>query len=309
MAKSHPMTTPVEVVERICGLALLHPAYGCNRLEALLALEGRRVSAITIQKILNERELGRREAALAGARDKTARRAGRATAEQIAFLEKLNPCFSRAPHRERAAGRAALGRHFMVGTLEGHRPGLSARRGRHLWLLRVRLPARLEATGGGGGGPAQRRAAVLPHAGLPVTRRAHRQRPRVLRHRAPSVRALPGARRDRAPKDPGRLTPRTNGFVERFNGTVLGWSSFARPCTGGSTRASRPCRPTSTPGCTTTTTSDRISATATRADDPGTRSSVSSVKKVKRTPDRTQLIRCATVILKEAIDALAWPQY
>ncbi len=37
MAKSHPMTTPVEVVARFLKLALEHPAYGCNRLEAMLA--------------------------------------------------------------------------------------------------------------------------------------------------------------------------------------------------------------------------------------------------------------------------------
>ena len=49
VAKSHPMTTPVEVVARLLELALEHPAYGCNRLEAMLALEGRRVSSITIQ--------------------------------------------------------------------------------------------------------------------------------------------------------------------------------------------------------------------------------------------------------------------
>jgi hypothetical protein len=50
------MTTSPEVVARIGELALAHPAYGCNRIEALLALEGRRVSAITVQKILNARE-------------------------------------------------------------------------------------------------------------------------------------------------------------------------------------------------------------------------------------------------------------
>ncbi len=46
--KSHPQTTPPETVARH-RLALEHPAYGCNRLEALLSLEGRRVSAVTIQ--------------------------------------------------------------------------------------------------------------------------------------------------------------------------------------------------------------------------------------------------------------------
>ncbi len=47
--KSHPQTTPPETVARIKELAPEHPAYGCNRLEALLSLEGQRVSAVTIQ--------------------------------------------------------------------------------------------------------------------------------------------------------------------------------------------------------------------------------------------------------------------
>src|SRR4029077_5639946 len=46
-AQRHPMTPAPEVVAGIEELALTHPAYGCNRIEALLALEGRRVSAIT----------------------------------------------------------------------------------------------------------------------------------------------------------------------------------------------------------------------------------------------------------------------
>lgn len=56
--KSHPQSTPPETVARIKTLALAHPAYGCNRFEAMLALEGIRVSSITIQKILNENGLG-----------------------------------------------------------------------------------------------------------------------------------------------------------------------------------------------------------------------------------------------------------
>ena len=38
--KSHPQTTPPETVEKIKALALEHPSWGCNRLEALLRLEG-----------------------------------------------------------------------------------------------------------------------------------------------------------------------------------------------------------------------------------------------------------------------------
>ena len=59
-AKRHPMITPPEVVGRIAALAVLHPAYGCNGLEALLALEGHRLSAITIQKILDDQGVGTR---------------------------------------------------------------------------------------------------------------------------------------------------------------------------------------------------------------------------------------------------------
>jgi hypothetical protein len=33
--RSHPQTTPPELVERIVELTLAHPAYGCNRYEAL----------------------------------------------------------------------------------------------------------------------------------------------------------------------------------------------------------------------------------------------------------------------------------
>jgi len=56
-AKSHPQTTPPEVADRIGALALDHSAYGCNRLEALLKAKGHGVSSVTIQKMLNEREL------------------------------------------------------------------------------------------------------------------------------------------------------------------------------------------------------------------------------------------------------------
>ena len=59
--KNHPQTTPPETVERIKELALEVPAHRCNRLEAMLSLEGWRVSSITIQKILNDNGLGTRQ--------------------------------------------------------------------------------------------------------------------------------------------------------------------------------------------------------------------------------------------------------
>ena len=91
--KSHPQTTPPEVVDRIKALALAHPAYGCNRHEAMLALEGVRVSSITIQKILNENGLGTKVERWLALEQQNAEKAIEITPEQAAFLEKLNPCF------------------------------------------------------------------------------------------------------------------------------------------------------------------------------------------------------------------------
>ena len=59
--KSHPQTTPPETMAHIKQLAPTHPAYGCNRLEALPALQGRRLPSTSMQKTLNENELGTRD--------------------------------------------------------------------------------------------------------------------------------------------------------------------------------------------------------------------------------------------------------
>jgi hypothetical protein len=41
-------------------LAPKHPAYGCNKLEALLMAEGKRPSSVTIRKIRQNRQMGSR---------------------------------------------------------------------------------------------------------------------------------------------------------------------------------------------------------------------------------------------------------
>jgi transposase-like protein len=119
IAKSHPMTTPPEVAARIGELALLHPAYGCNRLEAQLALEGRRVSAITVQKILNDKGLGTRHERWLALERTNAEQVIELSAEQAAFLEKLNPCFKERHVESGRPGQLLSADTFMVGTLKG----------------------------------------------------------------------------------------------------------------------------------------------------------------------------------------------
>src|SRR5688572_12172771 len=86
--KSHPMTTPPEVVAKILELSLAHPAWGCNRLSAMLELEGTYVSSVTIQKILNEQGLGSRYDRWLALEKKHAEDAIELSAEQVQFLEK-----------------------------------------------------------------------------------------------------------------------------------------------------------------------------------------------------------------------------
>jgi len=116
---SHPQTTPPEVIEKIKDLTLAHPAWGCNRHEAMLALEGVRLSAITIQKILNEHGLGTKIDRWPALETRNAETAIEITPEQAAFLEKLNPCFRERHVESSAPGELLSADTFFVGSLKG----------------------------------------------------------------------------------------------------------------------------------------------------------------------------------------------
>jgi transposase InsO family protein len=226
VAKSHPMTTPPEVVARLLELALEHPAYGCNRLEALLALEGKRVSAITIQKLLNERALGTREQRWLALETKTASEPIELSAEQVAFLEKLNPCFRERHVESERPGELLSADTFMVGTLKG--------------IGRVYLHAVVDTYGSYAFGflhvskQPEAAVAVLHNEVLPFYRNLDLPVRAVL---TDNGREFCGTERhpyelylalnDIAHRTTRVGTPKTNGFVERFNGTVL--QEFFRP--------------------------------------------------------------------------------
>jgi hypothetical protein len=75
---------------------------------AMLALEGIRVSAINVQKILNDNCLGTRIERWFALEAMNAEKAIEVSAEQAAFLEKLNPVceFRRWPRLEQSYGTA-----------------------------------------------------------------------------------------------------------------------------------------------------------------------------------------------------------
>ena len=226
IAKSHPMATPPEVVARIEELALAHPAYGCNRVEAMLALEGRRVSAITVQKILNDKALGTRHERWLALERQNAERAIELTPEQAAFLEKLNPCFRERHVESGRPGELLSQDTFMVGALKG--------------IGRVYLHAVVDTFGSYAFGflhvskQPEAAVAVLHNEVLPFYRGLDLPVAAVL---TDNGREFCGTERhpyelhlalnDVEHRKTKVRSPRTNGFVERLNGTVP--EEFFRP--------------------------------------------------------------------------------
>lgn len=104
--RNHPQTTSPETVARIKALALQHPAYGCNRLAAVLGAEGRQTSAVTVQKLLNHQSLGKRRQRWLALEKIIASCSVEPTPEQLVFLRKQDSSlraryFARANHRDR----------------------------------------------------------------------------------------------------------------------------------------------------------------------------------------------------------------
>jgi transposase InsO family protein len=117
--KTHPQTTPPEVVERLLELAMEHPAWGCTRLSDLLALEGKSVSSPTVQGILIKHGLGSKYERLLKLEEKAATTPIQLTGEQVAAIEKANPCFRERHVESSAPGELLSQDTFHVGTLKG----------------------------------------------------------------------------------------------------------------------------------------------------------------------------------------------
>lgn len=87
--RSHPQATPSEVIERIRGLALEHPAWGCGRISAHLRLDGVSVSSPTAQAILIRHGMGTRMQRLLKLMERAAEEPNGLSLEQLRSLERL----------------------------------------------------------------------------------------------------------------------------------------------------------------------------------------------------------------------------
>jgi len=117
--KSHPQTTPPEVVEQILGLSLANPMWGCTRLSNQLRLKGVSVSSPTVQKILIKHGMASRYERLLKLEQKAVKEKIELTPEQVKAIEKANPCFKERHVESKRPGQLLSQDTFYVGHLKG----------------------------------------------------------------------------------------------------------------------------------------------------------------------------------------------
>jgi len=208
------------VVKKIVNLALKHPAWGCNRLERLLKADGVSVSSVTIQKILNKHDLGTRYHRWLALERRHAEGGIRLTPEQIAFIEKQNPCFRERHVESSRPGELLSQVTFYVGRLKG--------------VGKVYLHAVVDTYGSYAFGflhaskQAEAAVAVMHNDVLPFYASHGLKVGAVLTDNGKEFCGTPGhpyelylALNDVEHRRTKVNSPRTNGFVERFNRTVL----------------------------------------------------------------------------------------
>jgi transposase InsO family protein len=115
----HPFTTPPEVVERIVAMSLEHPGWGCVRLSNQLKLEDISVSSPTIQNILIKNGMGNKYERLFKLEEHVAGEAIELTPEQVMLIEKANPCFRERHIESSRPGEVLTQDTFYVGHLKG----------------------------------------------------------------------------------------------------------------------------------------------------------------------------------------------
>lgn len=117
--KTHPQTTPPEVVERILTLSLTHPSKGCKYISDLLKLEGPYVSGPTVQSILDKHEMGTRFQRLLKLEERHLQEGLTLSEEQIAAIEKANPVFRERHVESSHPGELLSADTFLVGQFKG----------------------------------------------------------------------------------------------------------------------------------------------------------------------------------------------
>jgi len=117
--KSFPNETPPEIREKIITVSLLHPAWGPLRLSDQLRLEGITVSPSTVRNLWLKEGMETKYKRLLRLEEEKNGQDVELTAEQIRLIEKANPSFRERKVESLYPGYLLSQDTFLVGTLKG----------------------------------------------------------------------------------------------------------------------------------------------------------------------------------------------
>ena len=219
--KAFPNETPPEVKEKVIEISLRHPAWGPIHASDHLRLEGVSVSPSTVRNIWLKEDMETRYKRLLRLEEDRNGQDIELTEEQIKLLEKANPCFRERKVESPYPGYLLCQDTFLVGTLKG--------------IGRVYLQAVVDTFGSLAFGKLY--TSKLPETAVDIL--YDRVLPFYAEHGLDVEHILTDNGREycgRPMIHPYQIflefdeikhrrsnvaTPRTNGFVERFNRTVL----------------------------------------------------------------------------------------
>ena len=219
--KTFPHETPPEMKEKVIKVSLTHPAWGPVHISDHLRLEGVSVSPSTVRNLWLKEDMETRYKRLLRLEEEKSGQDLDLTEEQIKLLEKANPCFRERNVESPYPGYLLSQDTFLVGTLKG--------------IGRVYLQAVVDTFGSFAFGKLY--TSKLPETAVDILY------DRVLPFYAEQGLEVEHILTDNGREYCGRpmihpyqiflefndithrrskvATPRTNGFVERFNRTVL----------------------------------------------------------------------------------------
>ncbi len=115
----HPHELSEETRKNIVDLSLKHPTFGHQRIADQLRLEGITVSPSSVRNVWVKEEMETRYKRLLKLEEQQAENGFELTAEQIRLLEKANPCFKERHVESDYPGQVVCQDTFYVGTLKG----------------------------------------------------------------------------------------------------------------------------------------------------------------------------------------------